>query len=182
MKVLVKNRAAGTTIYTIPELGDKRNIIRSFAPSEIKEIDDTELEALTFVPGGSQLLKDYLQIMDSDLSEKIIYDKQPEYDMSEEDIKELMLHGSYDAFLDCLDFAPDGVLSLIKQYAVELPLNDRAKCEAILEKLHFNVEKAIQLQKETEADSNEGAKEVKPQTSGRRTNTPKYNVVKKETK
>jgi len=38
-----------------------------------------------------------------------------------------MKTGSLDEFLDCLDFAPEGVTDLIKTLAVELPLNDVAK-------------------------------------------------------
>jgi len=60
----------------------------------------------------------------------------------------LLQHGSLDEFLDCLDFAPEGVLDLIKEYAVTLPLNDVAKRQAILDKLGFNVTVAIDLQKD----------------------------------
>jgi len=56
-----------------------------------------------------------------------------------------MEHGSLDEFLDCLDFAPEGVKDLIKNLAVELPLNDVAKREAIFNKLGFNVDNAIRI-------------------------------------
>ena len=74
-----------------------------------------------------------------------------------------MLNGSLDEFLDCLDFAPEGVRELIKVLAVELPLNDVAKRKAIFEKLGFNVDKAIEIEQES-AD----ADEEKPETSYRR--------------
>jgi len=51
--------------------------------------------------------------------------------------------------LDCLDFAPEGVRDLIKTFSVMLPLNDVAKREAILNKLGFNVDNAIKIQKES---------------------------------
>jgi len=38
-----------------------------------------------------------------------------------------MTTGSLDEFLDCLDFAPEGVKDLIKTLSVELPLNDVSK-------------------------------------------------------
>ena len=66
--------------------------------------------------------------------------------VDEEDIKKLLLTGSLDAFLDCLDFAPEGVLGIVKTLAVSLPVNDVAKRDAILEKLNFNVTKAIEIQ------------------------------------
>ena len=58
--------------------------------------------------------------------------------------------GSMDEFLDCLDFAPDGVIDLVKNLAVTLKLNDYAKREAILEKTGFDVTKAIEINKATE--------------------------------
>ena len=69
---------------------------------------------------------------------------------SAEDIKKLLQEGTLDELLDCLDFAPEGVTDLVKVIAVELPLNDVAKRDAILEKLHFNVTNAIKIKKETE--------------------------------
>jgi len=51
--------------------------------------------------------------------------------------------------LDCLDFAPEGVKELIKTLSVELPLNDVAKREAVFEKLGFNVDNAIRIEKES---------------------------------
>ena len=61
-------------------------------------------------------------------------DTEPEYDMSEQDVIEALKSASLDEFLDILDFAPQGVLDLIKHHAVTLPLNDVAKRDAILEK------------------------------------------------
>jgi hypothetical protein len=40
------------------------------------------------------------------------------------------------------------VLDLIKHHSVTLPLNDVAKRDAILDKLHFNVGTAIEMSKE----------------------------------
>ena len=68
---------------------------------------------------------------------------EPEYNMSVEDVKKLMLEGSLDAFLDCLDFAPAGVIQIIKDLAVKLPLNDVAKRKAIKDKTNFDVDRAI---------------------------------------
>lgn len=68
---------------------------------------------------------------------------EQEYFYTKDDIVRLMTTGSLDEFLDCLDFAPDGVLESIKTLSVELPLNDVAKRKAILEKLNFNVDNAV---------------------------------------
>ena len=68
---------------------------------------------------------------------------EQEYFYTKEDIIQLMQEGSLDEFLDCLDFAPEGVLESIKTLSVELPLNDVAKRKAILEKMNFNVDNAV---------------------------------------
>ena len=59
MEVKVKNRSNGVSVYTIPELGDKRNIRREFAAGEVKRIDIDELKALQFIPGGNVMLTEY---------------------------------------------------------------------------------------------------------------------------
>jgi len=68
---------------------------------------------------------------------------EQEYFYTKEDIEQLMKEGSLEEFLDCLDFAPEGVLEAIKTLSVELPLNDVAKRKAILEKMNFNVDNAV---------------------------------------
>ena len=86
--------------------------------------------------------------------------------------------------MDCLDFAPIGVIDLVKELAVKLKINDISKREAIFEKTGFNVSKAIEINKET--DENEIPKEkirrATPVSStststGRRTAPPKYKVT-----
>lgn len=71
---------------------------------------------------------------------------EPEYFYTEKEIKYLFEHGSLDEFLDCLDFAPLGVIHTIETLAVTLPLNDVAKRYAILEKTGFDVTRAIELE------------------------------------
>jgi hypothetical protein len=179
--VKVKNRSSGVACYTIPELGDKRNVRRSFAPHEVKEIDTAELQALMYVPGGAVLLEDYLQVFDTEIVDKLDLQVEPEYNMSEEDIINLLKHGSLDEFLDCLDFAPEGVKSLIKTYSVELPLNDSAKREAIREKMGFDVDKALMRIREAKSDepvAEVKGRRVKPAANaGRRSELPTYNIV-----
>ena len=150
-KVKVKNRSNGNAVYIIPELGDRKNVRREFAPLEVREIDIAEIEALSFVPGGQTLLENYLQILDE---EEIAFDIEPEYKMSEEDIIDLMNNGSLEEFLDCLDFAPEGVLDLIKGYSVSLPLESTSKREALLkhERTRFDVTKALMISKAAKED------------------------------
>ena len=92
-----------------------------------------------------------------------------------------MLTGSLDAFLDCLDFAPEGVLQIIKDAAVELPLNDVQKREAIKTKLGFDVSAAVsnkEASNNNEIIPDKPERRVKETTAPtRRVETPEYKVV-----
>lgn len=151
--VIVKNRSSNTVGYVIPE----DNVRRIFASGEEKRILVEELNKLSYQPGGNYIIANYLQVKNHNLMEDLGIQVEPEYDMSSEDVKKLMIEGSLDSFLDCLDFAPTGVHQIIKDLAVKLPLNDVAKRNAIKEKLHFDVDRAIaNVQAEKAAEEAEG--------------------------
>jgi len=181
----VKNRSAGMVVYRIPE----DNIRREFAPGEVKKITFEELEKLTFQPGGRSLMANFLQIQSEQTLEKLGIKTELEYNMSEKEIAELLVSGSLDAFLDCLDFAPTGVIDLVKQFAVALPLEDIHKREALKEKTGFDVTVALQHIKEEQMedladksnDSSEPERRVKKeeQPTGRRVPASNYKVVSK---
>ena len=182
----VKNRSAGVAVYKIPEMG----IRRSFQPGEVKKISAEELEKLTYRPGGMAILANFLQIMEPEAIEKVGLNPQPEYYMSEADIRNLMLNGSLDEFLDCLDFAPTGIIDLIKKLSISLPLSDIHKRKALKEKTGFDCDAALKHEMESKEDDGPNAakaperrvkKDAAPASTERRT-APKYNVVsKKET-
>ena len=141
---------------------------REFAPKETKRITPAELEALTSQPGGRELIEGYLLVHDAEALEEIVnVHVEPEYWLTEEKIPGWMQSCSDDEFIDALNFAPEGVKSLIKDYAVKLPLNDFNKINAIKDILGFDVMSALKINKMSQED-------VKPAaTSGRRTN-PNY--------
>lgn len=155
--IKIKNRSGGSVGYTIPELGDKRDIHRHFSAGETKEIPIEEFQALEFIPGGTALIERYLQIMDKEELKKMNIATEPEYFMSETDIIDLLNNGSLDAFLDALDFAPVGVIDLIKKYSVDLPLNDYQKRQALLKKTGFNVDNALRIKAEAAENDTEVA-------------------------
>ena len=94
---------------------------------------------------------------------------EPEYHYSENDVKQLLTTGTLDQFLDCLDFAPDVIKDMIKDLAVELPLNDMAKRKAIQDKMGFDVTRAIEI-KNTKYDGEvEEEAKIRTTNSGRRT-------------
>ena len=182
-KIKVKNRAGSEVVYIIPDMGGLR---RSFQSREEKELTFEEIKKLSWTPGGETLIRDYLIIKDPEAIKELNLNVEPEYFYDKDEVIRLLQEGSLDEFLDCLDFAPDGVLDLIKQYSVTLPLNDVAKRSAILEKLDFDVTKAIEIFKEStqEEEKTEKARRAaapsgndpEPKTSS----TPVRRVVKEE--
>lgn len=151
--IKVLNRDNGSVVYSIPEMNGLRRV---FQAGETKEITFEELEKLSYIPGGMELLEDSLVILNNAQAVRLILGNvEPEYSYSREDIIKLMKTGSLDEFLDCLDFAPEGVKDLIKNLSVELPLNDVSKREAILNKLGFNVDNAIRIKRESSEPTEE---------------------------
>lgn len=182
----VKNRSAGVVVYKIPELG----VRRSFQAGEVKKISAEELDKLTYRPGGMALLANFLQIQDAEGIQQVGLRPEPEYHMSEQDIVKLLKEGSLDEFLDCLDFAPRGVIDLIKKLSVALPLGDIAKRNALKDKTGFDCEAALKHEMESKEDDDAGllkpaerrVKKEEPAVAinpARRT-APKYNVVTKK--
>lgn len=144
--IKVKNRDNGRVGYTIPDLG---NLHRDFSIGEEKEITMDELRKLSYIPGGKILLQDCLLIENDEAIKELLGEVEPEYKYSEKEIKYVLQNGTLDQLKDTLDFAPLGVVDLIKDMAVKLEINDIAKRDYILKKTGFNVTKAIEINKET---------------------------------
>ena len=184
----VKNRSASVVVYNIPEDG----IRRSFAPGETKKISYQELEKLTYQAGGMNILTRFLQVQSDDVIKSFNMKVEPEYYMSEKDVAALITTGSLDAFLDALDFAPTGIIDLIKKFSVSIPLVDVNKREALKKKTGFDVEAALRNiraeqeddEKKSIDDSADAApkRRVQPAAAPERRTAPKYNVVSKEEK
>lgn len=136
----VRNRSTSTVSYTVPDLRVKR----SFVAGEIKEIPCEELEILVQQPGGRVILTEYLQVSKDDIKQLDVLEPEQEYFYTDEDVKRIMKLGSLDEFLDMLDFAPEGVMDMIKTYAVSLPLTDLYKVNALREKTGFDSAKALE--------------------------------------
>lgn len=184
--VSVKNRSSSMVVYQIREDG----IRREFQPGETKKVPYGELIKLSYQNGGVALMRNFLQIIEPTAIQELDIRPENEYYMSEADIVKLIKEGSLDQFLDCLDFAPIGVIDLLKQFSVSVPLMDYEKRKALFDKTGFDVDKAIKnLQAEKEEAKQKGAIEplpperrVKPTTESaptRRRTTTQYNVVSK---
>lgn len=144
-KVKVKNRSHSPVVYRI----DDMNLRREFAGLEEKMIDFEELRRLSYRSGGLVLLQDYLVIKDKEALEALNIGVEPEYFYEQDEVDKLLKQGSMDQFLDCLDFAPDGVIDLIKERAVALPLNDVAKRQALKNKFDYDVNKIMEVRQAT---------------------------------
>ena len=182
----VKNRSSSVVVYSIPE----SNLRRTFAPGETKRIPFSELEKLTYQPGGRELIANFLQIMEEEVTQDLNIHREPEYNMSEAQVRDLILNGSLDAFLDALDFAPIGVIDLIKSLSVSLPITDFKKREALLKKTGFYVYKAIANDKASKESDEPSSilEDVSPNKrrvvqegvpQGRRTAGNNYKVINK---
>lgn len=150
---VVTNRSSGMVIMSIPEM----HVRRVFYPGETKEVEFKELKSVVNQPGGRELLYGYLLIKDPVAAKELMnidLNTEVEYNMSDAQVKTWMNRCSLDEFKDALDFAPAGVKDLMKKYAVELPLNDVAKREAMLKQIGFDVDAAIMIKKESETPEN----------------------------
>lgn len=186
--VKVTNRNHGYTGYVIPELN---NLNRNFAPGETKEISIDELRKLSWTPGGSALINNYLIIHNEEAINELVPNAEPEYLYDRDDVIRLLNHGSLDELKDALDFAPDGVVSLIKDVAVDIKVNDVSKREAIKEMTGFDVTGAIAINEATAEEkkvetktrrvggaTNEIVQEVTPAQPQRRASAPSFSVKK----
>lgn len=163
----VKNRSAGTVLYSIPE----DHVRRRFMPGETKRISYEELLHLSYQPGGREMMANFLQIQSEGVPKSLGINPEPEYYMSEQDVINLLKTGTLEEFLDCLDFAPAGVIELVKKFAVDLPLADYDKRQALKRKTGFDVDAAV-ANSGSEVDSKAEAEEkaaASAPPSGRRT-------------
>lgn len=186
--VRVTNRNAGWTGYLIPDTG----VRRSFSPKEAKNIPLSELQQLQYVAGGDYILRNCLLINDMDaLTALSMENVEPEYFYTEDEVKKLLLEGSLDQLEDCLNFAPEGVIDLVKTVAVQIELPDIRKRNLISEKTGLNINNAITVNtimnenNTTEEEKKETTRKATPITATEskpeRKTVPvdKYKVVKK---
>ena len=153
MKVI--NRSDGIVGYELPEL----NIRRVFNPGESKDIKEEEINSLFQQDGGAVLVRQFLIIEDEEWVNRNYSNAPVEYFWKVEDIKKCLLEDELDLFVDTLQYAPLGVLELIKSLSWKLPLRDLNKVQAILEHLGFDVLKAIDVMSSKVAKANTPAPE-----------------------
>lgn len=184
--VKIKNRDNGRVGYTIPDLG---NLHRNFQAGEEKTITFEELQKLSWIPGGEYILKNYLVILEPKSAiNELLGTVEPEYNYTETEIKYILEEGSIEQLEDCLEFAPDGVIELVKKLAVDMKIDSESKRATIFNKTGFNVTNAININSQTNEEDKEEKTERKAapvnlndnkEDKGRRA-APVYNVVTKK--
>ena len=164
--VTVENRTAGKIVYRIPDKGIRREL----APRQKIRVTKQEIEDLSYTSGGLDLIRNHLLVRDEEILDDLNIHREPEYYMNADNVAKLIRQGTLDEFKDALDFAPDGVIDMIKDLSVQIPLNDYSKRQALKEMTGFDVDAAIQHDKENKtADDGEAA--AAPAQKIRRTQT-----------
>ena len=182
--IKITNRYNGMVGYEVADLG----INRLFMAGETKEVTMEEIRKLSYSIGGMNLLKDCFILDNPEAVAEILGTVEPEYYYTEAEVTKLLNQGSLAELQDCLDFAPEGTIELVKKIAVETKLNDIQKRRAIFEATGFNVDAAVMVNEATEDEKVEEEKTRRVTTAsttpitastGRRTSAPNitYKVI-----
>lgn len=183
-KVPVKNRTEGRVGYEIPSLRVSRSW-RKVGDVLYIPIDEL-IELRSAVPGGRKLLEDYLLVEDEEaIAEIFDHEVAPEYFYSEKEIEFLLYEAEDEPFLDCLDYAPLGVLNLIQSFAIKKKPNTTAKVDAINKKMKINLNLLIENSAEApdevvaaEAPQRRAAPVVVTKNEKNKSNS-KYKIIEK---
>jgi hypothetical protein len=175
--ILVRNRNNGSTGYTIPE----KNLWRSFAPGETKQIPLEELQELQYQPGGDYMLKNLLIIEDQDALNVLNMQVEPEYNYTENDIRNILLNGTLDQLRDFLDFAPAGGIEICKDIAVKEEIPDVRKREIISQATGFDINSAIMVNKVMDAEDEKPQEQKKERRTAVAEGTKQRRVAVPET-
>lgn len=177
--VKITNRCGARAIYKIPEHG----IRREFNAGETKRVPYQELVWLSYQPGGRNMMTNTFLIEEIKATKELNIHTEPEYFMTEDDVVKMLMNGSVDELKDALDFAPTGVIQIIKDKAVSLPVYDMRKRDAILEATGFNVTLAIansapdEDEAKVEAPTATRRVQVETPAAPARRTEPKYTII-----
>lgn len=138
--VPIRNIVNCETGYILSSSGRARRLI----PGVTMRVSAGELRELFFQPGGSILLQNYINVGNKSLAAEFgVPCDAIEYNWTESDVNKCLLKDDINVLLDALDFAPQGIVETLKDKAIELEINDRAKIKAIAEKTGVDIDAAI---------------------------------------
>lgn len=139
--VQVKNMMEHRVAYILDS-----GVRRRFAPKAVFNIPAGELRQLSYQPGGTALLTNYLHVGNKDLAREFgITDDIVEYDWTDKEVEDALTTSDMDVLLDALDFAPEGIKENIVDKAVELEIPDNNRRKAIKDATGADVSKMIEV-------------------------------------
>lgn len=139
--VQVKNMMNHRVAYVLDT-----GVRRRFAPKAVFNIPAGELRQLSYQPGGTELLTNYLHVGNKELAKEFgITEDDVEYDWTDKDVVDALTSSDIDVLLDALDFAPDGIKESLVDKAVELEIPDTNRRKAIKDATGADVSKMIEV-------------------------------------
>lgn len=127
------------------------NIRRVFPHIGFKMMLDREsIKNIAYSPGGREILQNYLIIRDKDLIDELALELEPEDTFNEQDIKELLLNGTYEQLEDALRYGSEGTRQLIKDCAINIKLFDNNKVKLISNFLNINLNTILDFSENSE--------------------------------
>lgn len=143
-------------------------------PGDVILLTEEEIYSMSAVPGGMYIFKNYLIIKDEKVVRELFREEiEPEYFYDKETIISLLKTGTEDQLADALEFGGEGVITLIKDCAIELRLYDPNKRKMISDASGFDlntiIDNLIKIEQEEE-DAKKGStpKIVIPEATQRR--------------
>ena len=139
----------------------------NFNQGQTKNVSLDDLLELKSTDGGTCLLKEYLVINDKDaLAALDMEDVEPEYYYSEKEVRKLLSEGTLEQLEDCLNFAPGGVIDIVKDIALEIELPDTRKRKLLMEKIGFDLDSVLRVKQvlDTPAPTKEDTKKERKAT------------------
>lgn len=182
-RIKVINRTDGALAYEI----DTLRVTRVWQkPGDFLNISVAELLELRTVPGGTKVLEECLVIKDPEALRILFPDTEiePEYSYGIEEVEFLLQEAPLEQLLDTLDYAPKGVLDLIRLKSIEKLPSETAKVVAINEKFNIDINKINELHEEKNVqeivEEPKRKRRAAPLTEEKPVKMPKYNVISKE--
>lgn len=143
-QVKVRNMVDYNVGYKIEE----DNIRRQFSPHEVKTVTAGELRKLDYTRGGHVLLTSYLAVQNKSLAQEFGVDEDSyanEYNWDAAKVDQVLLNEPVEVLQDAMDFAPEGILQLIKDRAIALRLDSMDKRKVISDAMKIDLNGMIDL-------------------------------------
>ncbi len=141
-KIEVVSRYAGSIaikemntgiVRTWPKCGDKLYLT------------EENIYNLVMAPGGRTIVENYLIVKNAEVLEDIEVATEPEYHFEVKEITDLLTNGTEEELIDAINFAPKGVLELIKDISVEIQLPNMNKRKIVDDMLQVDITKMIEI-------------------------------------